>query len=43
MNGAAAEQVLEVVGDQQQLLGGQEAFDRLLGRLAREQRRSRAR
>ena len=30
------EHVLEVVGDQQQVLGGEEAFGRLAGRLARE-------
>ena len=36
MNGAAGEQLLEVVGDQQQVLGGQEALGGLVGGLARE-------
>ena len=36
MNGAASSRVLEIVDDQQQVLGGQEAFGGLVGRLARE-------
>jgi hypothetical protein len=35
MNGAAAH-MLEVVGEQQQVLGGQKALDGVIGRLARE-------